>query len=163
LWIGKLTPNDPAVYAVRGTTDTHFSNVPIVPGAAVFVVLKLEFNVDPSAKDTVSVYFNPTPGLAAPDVAPIVITDSNFPGGISSVAFFAANHTAFSFDEIRFGDGYADVAPGSPFGWFDLGHAKPGTSGTPHLSGTGTLAGGSSNQLDLVNAKPVTLCTLAVG
>ena len=76
---------------------------------------------------------------------------------------FAANHTAFSFDELRFGNSYADVAPGSPFGWFDLGHAKLGSNGTPHLSGTGTLAAGSANQLDLGSAKPSTLCTLVLG
>jgi hypothetical protein len=163
LQIGKVSATDANVYAVHGLSGKQLTSVPMVQGAAVFVAVKLDFNANPNANDTVSVYFNPTPGLPAPDTTPIVVTDINFVGGISDLFLFAGNHTAFSFDEPRFGDSYADVAPGSPFGWFELGHAKVGSNGTPHLSGTGTLGAGSANQLDLVGAKPSTLCTLVLG
>jgi hypothetical protein len=47
--------------------------------------------------------------------------------------------------------------------WTDLGFALPGSNGTPALSGLGPLTSGSSNQLDLVSAKPSATATLIFG
>jgi probable HAF family extracellular repeat protein len=47
--------------------------------------------------------------------------------------------------------------------WTDLGSGKAGISGTPMLTGTGTLAAGSSDQLDLTNAKASAANTLVFG
>src|SRR5262249_18372971 len=42
-----------------------------------------------------------------------------------------------------------------PGGWLDLGHALAGGTGAPHLAGSGSLAAGSSDQLDLTGANPL--------
>jgi hypothetical protein len=47
--------------------------------------------------------------------------------------------------------------------WTDLGFAKPGSNGTPALSGLGPLTPGSPNQIDLVSALPSTTATLIIG
>jgi len=46
--------------------------------------------------------------------------------------------------------------------WIDLGDGLPGTTGTPSLSGSGILAGGSKAALTLANAKPSALGMLFV-
>jgi len=47
--------------------------------------------------------------------------------------------------------------------WTDLGFAKPGSNGTPALSGLGPLTAASPNQIDLVSAQPSSTATLIVG
>jgi hypothetical protein len=47
--------------------------------------------------------------------------------------------------------------------WADLGKAKPGSTGTPKLAGSGPLTPGSSNALQLSGAAPNSTATLIVG
>ena len=54
-------------------------------------------------------------------------------------------------------------AGGTPGSWTDLGLGKAGTNGVPVLAGTGTLQGGSSNQVDLTSALASAPATLFVG
>jgi hypothetical protein len=49
------------------------------------------------------------------------------------------------------------------FAWSALGHALPGTAGTPTLTGTGPLASGSPTTLEVEHGKPLSLVTLVVG
>jgi hypothetical protein len=48
-------------------------------------------------------------------------------------------------------------------GWTDVGLAKPGSAGTPELTGTGLLTAGSSNQLALADAAPSSSAVLVFG
>ena len=52
---------------------------------------------------------------------------------------------------------------GEPIGWFDQGCALPGVVGEPQLVGTGTLADGSTNSVDLTNAAPSATAGLLLG
>jgi hypothetical protein len=47
--------------------------------------------------------------------------------------------------------------------WVDLGHALAGTTGSPALAGSGTLAAGSACALALSGARPSSAVTLVVG
>ncbi len=51
----------------------------------------------------------------------------------------------------------------APVTWTDLGHAKAGTGGTPHLVGSGPLTDGSANQINLTSARPFSAATLMFG
>jgi len=51
----------------------------------------------------------------------------------------------------------------APVTWSDLGLAKAGTGGTPHLVGSGPLTAGSANQINLTSAKPSATATLVFG
>ena len=52
----------------------------------------------------------------------------------------------------------ADVSP-----WTDLGHGLAGTNGVPSLTGSGSLAGGTSFGLTLSSARPNTTAFLVLG
>jgi hypothetical protein len=98
------------------------SSIPIVPGQALFVAMRIDQNADPNANDTVSIYLDPIPALvpgATPGVAPMVITDQNFdtsnvPMALDGSAFPDPATTGFvaNYDPIRGGTTYFDVAPG---------------------------------------------------
>jgi len=47
--------------------------------------------------------------------------------------------------------------------WTDLGHAKAGSKGLPELIGTGPLAAGSDNTIELANGHPLSAATLVFG
>jgi hypothetical protein len=47
--------------------------------------------------------------------------------------------------------------------WTDLGFAKAGTNGVPHLAGSGPLTAGTANALLLTDAAPSTPATLVLG
>ena len=87
------------------------STVPIVAGQTAFLVIEMQFNASTSANDTISLFVNPTPGLAAPDVPAVTLSNTNLSNNITDLAFYAANNEAVSFDELRLGDTFADVSP----------------------------------------------------
>ena len=62
--------------------------------------------------------------------------------------------TGWSFDEFVVTNSGA---------WLDIGGEKAGTAGTPQLTGAGTLAPSSGNQLDLASAKPNATAWLVYG
>jgi PEP-CTERM motif len=111
LFIGKpaLGPN---FYEAESETDVEESTTPTTEGTTVFVAVEFQFNTDPNADDTVTVYFDPTPGLSAPDVTGYTLSDTNFAtSGYGSIQLIGAQGMAFSFDSLRTGGTYADVAP----------------------------------------------------
>lgn len=61
-----------------------------------------------------------------------------------------------NFDDVRL-DSFAAAT------WTDLGHAKPGGSGTPSLAGSGPMIVGSMNQLALTQAAPSSIAHLIFG
>jgi hypothetical protein len=112
-FIGKIAVNQSNLWAVsQGGNTTQLSTVPIVAGVPVFVVVEFQFNADPNANDLATVFFNPTPGLLAPNVSGITVAE-NFPSAVGAIFLDGANGTAFSFDSLGFGSTYADVAPAS--------------------------------------------------
>jgi len=60
--------------------------------------------------DTFTLYQNPTPGLAAPDVSGVVKTDLN-QAATSAVQLAYGNGNTYTVDEVRLGSTYAAVAP----------------------------------------------------
>jgi len=87
-------------------------------------------------------------------------------GTATSVDVLRVDWPDGSFNELT--DVAADqsipvVSGSTPTVWTDLGQGKAGSSGVPELTGTGTLVGGSNNQLDLTGAAPSSTATLVFG
>lgn len=78
-------------------------------GQTYLMVLKFDFISD--LTDTVTLYVNPTPGVAAPDVSGTALNTANdlLLLGVRFYPGSGANEGAL--DELRFGAGYADVTP----------------------------------------------------
>jgi hypothetical protein len=82
------------------------------------MVLKMDFlqgeeypGLWANGSDRVTLYVNPTPGLAAPDVAGTAMMTSE-DLAILNVHFYPGSSTdEGAFDELRFGASYADVTP----------------------------------------------------
>jgi len=110
--IGKIKVGDPNFYEIGTTSSAITSTVPIVQGTTAFVVAEFQFNIDPTAPDTLTVFFDPTPGLAAPNVPGLVESNINF--AVGAIFLDAGNGMAFSFDPLRTGDTFAEVAPAAP-------------------------------------------------
>jgi hypothetical protein len=68
-----------------------------------------------------------------------------------------------SLGDTGFGWLVDNVVVSSAGSWIELGLAKPGSTGTPKLVPTGTLAPGSVNQLSMYLAKPSSIATLVFG
>jgi len=79
------------------------------------IVLKLEF--DPELADTVSVYLDPTDSIEANYTPAATVSAPNSDlfishhGAISNFTFSGAGHVPGAFDEVRWGDTFADVTP----------------------------------------------------
>jgi hypothetical protein len=97
-------------------------------------------------------------------------------GSFTSNAAYAAGNSPISVAVGDFdGDGRQDLATANPGqgtvsillnqldAWVNLGFGLSGTTSIPHLAGTGTLQGGSSNSLDLSNALPGATTNLVLG
>jgi len=82
-----------------------------------------------------------------------------FAGGVSAIHIkctpaAGASGSGIEVDHLQYG---------TPGPWKDLGFAKAGSQGTPHLLATGALTANSSNQLALSSAAPSAAATLVVG
>lgn len=100
----------PSIYMIERFGDNQTgpsSNVTAVSGQTALAVLKLQ--LQPGA-DTFTLYVNPIPGFPEPQAG--TVKDDLDIGGVRGLGFAATG--AFSLDEIRWGDTYADVAPGNP-------------------------------------------------
>ena len=91
---------------VRDGDSDNLSSASVSPASSL-LVLEINFLAGP---DNVSLYINPTTGLAAPDGTPTIasVTSFNFDRIRIQSGFNAA---PFKFDEIRIGTTYADVSP----------------------------------------------------
>jgi hypothetical protein len=89
-----------------GGLQVASSNVTVV-GQTVFLVLRAQFN---AGNDLFTLYINPVPGGSEP-AAGVVKNNSN----MSTVAGLTLYSTgAFSIDELRLGETFADVTPAIP-------------------------------------------------
>lgn len=85
------------------------SGVAKVVGETYLMVVKFDF-ID-ALTDTVTLYVNPTPGLALPDVAGVSLNTSQ-DLSLLGVRFYPGNDVnQGAFDELRFGEAYVDVTP----------------------------------------------------
>lgn len=109
--IGKGSTADGNFYEVGAGASALVSTVPIVQDTTAFVVAEFQFNSDPTANDIATVFIDPTPGLAAPNVLGLVKSNVNFDSAIGAIFLDAGNGMAFSFDELRIGGTFDDVAP----------------------------------------------------
>jgi predicted outer membrane repeat protein len=99
------------VLGVAGGAQTAVSGITASAGQTVLMVLKLEHL---AGNDNLTLYINPTPGLAGP-VAALTATRSFDLGSFTRIAL-SGNTGVLSgnsarFDEIRVGRSFADVAP----------------------------------------------------
>jgi hypothetical protein len=91
----------------RGGSNQHASPIPVVIGQTALLVVKAEF-LNPL--DRFTLYVNPTPGAPEPLVGTI-----KFDSSLSTVSSFTLYSTgAFSVDELRLGETFADVTPTVP-------------------------------------------------
>lgn len=125
---------------------------PLVQGETTLVVVKIALNAAPAAGIGYRMYLDPV--IGSPEPA--------YPAAAFGLAMVNAlptsltidNGTGFTTDEIRVGTTWASVLPAGPAIWTDVGFAKPGITGAPHLAGSGPLTAGSTNPLLLTNANP---------
>jgi hypothetical protein len=96
-----------------GDDSTYVSSgVPFEPGRDYFIVSHIETG---AGNDRATLYVNPTPGTEAP-TGGVTFSGSNFIPGVPMFAFDAnvSGTVTASFDELRIGDTYAEVAPAVP-------------------------------------------------
>jgi hypothetical protein len=91
---------------------------------------------------------------------PVGTLSCAFPQGFNSVVvhWVKKGQTCQDYGPIFLADNMLVTAE-----WGDLGFAKAGTQGLPHLTGSGPLSAGSTNQLSLSNARHVAPATLVIG
>ncbi len=90
-----------------GGSGRVVSNLAPVSGAPELLVVRADFNANPSLPDTFTLFVNPTPGAAQP-VSSLVKQDLNL-STINEIAIRSGGE--FDIDEIRIGTTYADVVP----------------------------------------------------
>jgi len=106
VFIGKPGGGDHNDWALetRGGAGQFSSGVAAAVGQTTFLVVRADFSAGP---DKFTLYLNPTPGGTEP-LTGTVKSDVDS-GVISGVEIFSSG--AFSIDEIRIGDTFADVTP----------------------------------------------------
>jgi hypothetical protein len=106
LFIGKpgATAINRYVLEDRGGALQVASTVVPVVGETVFLVLKAEFA---AGNDQVTLYVNPIPG--APEPGSGVVKNNSDVGNVAGLTVYSTG--AFSFDEFRLGETFADVTP----------------------------------------------------
>jgi len=87
------------------TNDLSLSNVPVVQGQTVLLVLEAQFQ---PGDDLLSLFVNPTPGQAQPATASATKGDLDV-GTVSDVVI--NNYGGYTTDEIRIGPTFASVTP----------------------------------------------------
>jgi len=115
LFIGRS--GNQADYGLEGpTNDLSLSNVPVVQGQTVLLVLEAQFL---PGDDQLSLFVNPVPGQPQPATPSAVKTDLDV-GTVSDVVI--NNYGGYTTDEIRIGSTFASVTPVTSvpepaFGW----------------------------------------------
>jgi hypothetical protein len=106
LFIGKpgATAIDRYVLEDRGGALQLASTVTPVVGQTVFLVVKAQFT---GGNDQFTLYINPAPG--GPEPATGLVKNSSDIGTVAGVTLYSTG--AFSMDEFRLGETFADVTP----------------------------------------------------
>lgn len=152
----KMTVGSPPGYYTYGLMMSQglgsLTSKPLVQGETTLVVCKITRNVSPAAGVAYALYLDPVIGAPEP-----TYPDATFGLGMLSAlptSLAIDNGTGFTTDEIRVGTSWAAVLPAAPSVWTDVGFAKPGVAGAPHLGGVGPLTAGSTNSVVLTQANP---------
>lgn len=134
------------------------TNRPLVVGETVLLVVRITANATGGA--TYALWLDPTIGAPMP-----ALPDASYGLPITTLptSLRLDNGTGFTTDEIRVGLAWSDVLPAAPPIWIDLGFAKPGIAGAPHLLGSGPFAPNTTNTLALAQANPNALGWLVIG
>lgn len=113
LFVGKPGGGAIGNYVIedRGGSGQAVSNFLAVPGQTVLLVLKAEFNPGGAANDRFTLWVNPTPGGAEPSSFSVLKFNSDL-GMVTGLTLYSTG--AFSIDELRVGDTFADVTPVVP-------------------------------------------------
>lgn len=149
----KVTVGSPLGYYQYGLMMSQglgdVASKPLVQGQTTLVVVKITKNASgPSL--TYRMFLDPAIGSNEPGFAAATLSV----GGALPSAISIDNGTGFTTDEIRVGTTWSSVLPAEPQAWTDLGFAKPGVSGAPHLVGSGPLSANTTATITLTNAKP---------
>lgn len=127
------------------------SNIPLQVGQTVLLVAKIVRNTPGGL--VYHLFVDPVVGASEPAAADATLALAQVAQLPSALAL--TNSTAFTTDEIRVGTSWSAVLPSPPSFWTDLGFAKPGVAGAPHLAGSGPMQGGSANVVTLTQAAPL--------
>ncbi|MCC7170038.1 MAG: hypothetical protein IT459_06300 [Planctomycetes bacterium] len=146
----KVTVGSPLGYYQYGLMMSQglgdVASKPLVQGQTTLVVVKITKNAT-GASLTYRLFLDPTIGSNEPGFAAATLSV----GGAMPTAISIDNGTGFTTDEIRVGTTWSSVLPAAPQAWKDLGFAKPGALGAPHLAGTGPLSANTPVSLDLTD------------
>jgi hypothetical protein len=104
---------DTLVIGDRSDLTYVSSGIPFEPDRTYFIVTRVQLSsVLGQSGDTATLYVNPTPG-ATPPTGGFTFT-GNYAGGRPNMVFNATPDALTSFDELRVGTSYAEVAPTVP-------------------------------------------------
>jgi hypothetical protein len=163
-WPNAVTVGAPSGYYEFGIVQSQglgdFSGQPIVQGETTLVVVRID-RTGSGSGSSYRMYLDPTIGAPEPGFA--AATFGIGPVSVLPTALSIDNGTGITTDEIRVGTTWNSVLPAAYDPWTDMGFAKPGVNGAPHLTGVGTLAGGTLTTLKLSNAAPNATAWLAIG
>ena len=107
VFIGKPGTNPNWSLEVSNGSQLAPSSTPMVLGTTAFLVAKIDFT---AGVDTVRLYVNPTPGAAEGSLVQAAQLSVEL-FNLNLLAMSAGSGAHWSFDEIRIGSGFADVAP----------------------------------------------------
>jgi hypothetical protein len=107
LFVGKPGGGTVGNYALEnnGGTGQVASSRPEVLGTTALLVVRFDFA---TGNDTIRLYVNPTPGGTEPSVADATKTNLDL-GSFEGVSISTGAANAWSVDEIRIGNSFADV------------------------------------------------------
>jgi len=112
-WVRANWDNVDNPFTATMLNQGQFSNVPIVPGEEVLIVVHMDLTAD--GTDTITFYFNPEIGGNEPVAASgsyMVFDDFTWGSKFSIEALsISSNSPNFLFGDIRFGDTFASVTP----------------------------------------------------
>ena len=124
LFIGQ--PSDKGDWGIDQSTGLKTSTVP-VDGTTHLFVAQIIFGGGAGGMDHVNLFVDPTPGLAAPDVAATISADTTRSASFDRVRIQSGNGAPpINFDEVRIGSSYASVVEAIP---------EPATLGVLGLGG----------------------------
>lgn len=112
LFIGALDSGQYGIELTGGGLTVTAANSVVTPGTPVLLVMKMEFM---AGNDTFTLYVNPTPGRDTPDstVGMTAVHSGLLDlGNFTRVIIQSGDSLTGTFDEIRFGNTFAEVTPG---------------------------------------------------
>jgi hypothetical protein len=125
IFIGQ--PSGKAFWGLDQATSQQLTTVPEDATTHLFVV-QIDYGAGTAGNDRVRMYVDPTPGLAAPDVAPAIDVSTTRSASFNQIRIQSgANQVAF--DELRVASDYASAVP------------EPGLAGLAAVAALGLFAG----------------------